>query len=194
MKIGYARVSTDDQNLDLQIDALKAAGCERIYSDTMSGGTTTRPEFDKMMDALRPGDVLAVWKLDRIGRSLKHLLEVVEGLHEQSIDLHLITEGIDTSTSAGKLMFSLMGSFAEYERNIIKERVNAGLKAAKARGRVGGRKPALSAEKRKQAVDLFNSKAMSVSAIAKMFGITRPTLYKYVEQAEQAKPELKIVG
>jgi len=194
MKIGYARVSTDDQSFALQMDALTQSGCERIYCDKISGSTTSRPEFDKMMDALRPGDILTVWKLDRIGRSLRHLIEVVEGLHQQSIELHLITEGIDTSTPAGRMAYQMMGAVAEYERNIIKERVNAGLASAKARGRVGGRKPALTVEKRKQAVALFNSKTMSVAGIAKMFGISRPTLYKYAKEKNKVKPQLKTVG
>lgn len=194
MKIGYARVSTDDQNLDLQIDALKQAGCERIYTDKVSGSTTTRPEFDKMLDALRDGDVLTVWKLDRIGRSLKHLIEVIEGLHTQGVELHLITEGIDTSTPAGRMAYQMMGAVAEYERNIIKERVSAGLKAAKARGRVGGRPASLTYEEQKNAVAMYHSKAMSAAAIANQFGISKPTLYKYVNDDQAKRDQIKAVG
>ena len=194
MKIGYARISTEDQNLDLQIDALKAAGCERIYTDKISGSTTSRPEFNKMLEALRPGDVLTVWKLDRIGRSLKHLIEVVENLHADSVDLHLITEGIDTSTPAGKMAYQMMGAVAEYERNVIKERVSAGLQAARKRGRVGGRPSALTYEQQKNAVAMYHSKAMSAAAIAKQFGISKPTLYSYVKDHADKREQIKAVS
>lgn len=193
MKIGYARISTSDQNLDLQLDALKQAGCERIYSDTITGTSTKRPEFDKLLDILRPGDVLTVWKLDRVGRSLKHLLQIAEDLQAKGIHLHIITQGIDTTTPAGKMLFSIMGSIAEYEKSLIQERVNAGLKAAKARGRVGGRPSALSHDDKKQAIALHRG-GMSVSAIAKTLGVSRPTIYKCLDEREAQKQNLKIVG
>lgn len=194
MKIGYARVSTTDQNLDLQIDALKQAGCERIYQDTITGSSTKRPEFDKMIDSLRAGDVLTVWKLDRIGRSLKHLLQIADDLQGKGIHLHIITQGIDTTTPAGKMLFSIMGSIAEYERELIKERVQAGLQAARSRDRVGGRPPALSHEQKKQLVALFHSKALSVSAIAKQFGVSRPTVYKVAKEDQNRRENLKAVS
>lgn len=194
MKIGYARVSTADQNLDLQIDALQQAGCERIYQDTITGSSTKRPEFDKMIDALRSGDVLTVWKLDRIGRSLKHLLQIADDLQEKGIHLHVITQGIDTTTPAGKMLFSIMGSIAEYEKSLIQERVQAGLKAAKARGRVGGRPSSLNSEQKKQIVAMYQSKACGVAAIAGTFGVSRPTVYKVVREYDARKENLKVVS
>lgn len=193
MKIGYARVSTSDQNLDLQIDALQQAGCERIYQDTITGSSTKRPEFDKMIDSLRAGDVLTVWKLDRIGRSLKHLLQIADDLQEKGIHLHIITQGIDTSSPAGKMLFSIMGSIAEYEKTLIQERVQAGLQAARLRNRVGGRPNSLNSEQKKQIVAMYQSKSSSVSAIAKTFGVSRPTIYKVVREYEARKENLKAV-
>lgn len=193
MKIGYARVSTQDQNIDLQLDALKEAGCERIYCDTITGTSTKRPEFDKLLDALRPGDVLTVWKLDRVGRSLKHLLQIAEDLQANGVHLHIITQGIDTTTPAGKMLFSIMGSIAEYEKSLIQERVNAGLQAAKARGRVGGRPNALSSDDKKQVIALHRG-GMAVSAIAKTLGVSRPTVYKCLAEREEQKQSLKVVG
>lgn len=194
MKIGYARVSTNDQNLDLQIDALKSAGSERIYSDEISGSTTSRPEFNKMLEALRPGDVLTIWKLDRIGRSLKHLIQIADDLQDKGIHLHIITQGIDTRAPAGKMLYQILGSIAEYEKSLIQERVQAGLKAAKARGRVGGRPSALSHEKQKQAVAMFHSKAMSAASLAKTFGVSKPTLYKYVNKHNERRQNIQVAS
>lgn len=193
MKIGYARISTTDQNLDLQIDALKQAGCERIYCDTITGSSTHRPEFDKMLEALRPGDVLTVWKLDRIGRSLKHLIEISHHLDQQGVDLHIITQGIDTTTPAGKMLFQIMGSVAEYEKALIQERVQAGLKSARERGRVGGRPTSLNHEQKKQIFAMHQAKTSSVSAIAKTFGVSRPTIYKVIKAEEERRSNLKAV-
>src|SRR4051795_7807653 len=144
MLIGYARVSTDDQNLDLQRDALKTAGCEQIFTDTVSGTKDTRPGLEEALSHLRAGDTLVVWRLDRLGRSLRHLIDTVTDLQERGIGFKSLTESIDTTTSGGKLVFHIFGALAEFEREIIRERTKAGLTAARARGKTGGRPKALS--------------------------------------------------
>ena len=138
MVLGYARVSTLDQNEDLQLDALSAAGCDQVFTDHASGRLASRPALDDLLSRVRPGDTLVVWKLDRLGRSLKHLLEVVAFLEERGVALRVLTEQIDTSTPGGKLVFHVFGALAEFERDLIRERTRAGLAAARARGRVGG--------------------------------------------------------
>jgi DNA invertase Pin-like site-specific DNA recombinase len=180
MKIGYARVSTIEQNLDLQRDALKAAGCRKIIEDTASGGKATRDGLERVRELLRPGDVLVVWRLDRLGRSLKHLIELMGELEGQGIGFQSTTEAIDTTTPGGKLVFHIFGALAEFERNLIRERTRAGLEAARARGRKGGRKPKLDAKKRALAVDLYQGKKHTVAEICGMVGISKPTLYTYV--------------
>lgn len=185
MKIGYARVSTLDQNPQLQIDALEKAGCEKIFTDKITGTTKERPELDKAKLMLRKGDVLVVWRLDRLGRSLKNLIEWISYFDENEIALLSLTENIDTSTPTGKLVFHIFGALAEFERNLIRERTMAGLAAARARGKVGGRKKALSLDKRKIAADLYNKKEMEVQQICSLMGISKPTLYKYVREFEK---------
>lgn len=144
MKIGYARVSTLDQNPELQIDALKKADCQKIFSDTASGAKVERPGLSQALDYLRNSDCLVVWRLDRLGRNLKHLIDVVEGLEKRNVGFISLQEGFDTTNSSGKLIFQIFGALAEFERNLIKERTKAGLKAARARRRQGGRKRKLS--------------------------------------------------
>jgi DNA invertase Pin-like site-specific DNA recombinase len=151
MLIGYARVSTDDQNLDLQRDALKQAGCEQIFTDHISGTKAERPGLTDALSHLRDGDTLVVWRLDRLGRTLPHLIETVNGLQNRGIGFKSLTESIDTTTSGGKLIFHIFGALAEFEREIIRERTNAGLSAARARGRKGGRPKALSKGKTEMA-------------------------------------------
>ncbi len=151
MFIGYARVSMQDQNLDLQKDALNENGCEKIFIDRTTGAKSSRPGLDRAMDALREGDTLVVWHLDRLGRSLKHLIEFVESLNKQNIGFKSLQEFIDTATSGGKLIFHVFGALAEFERNLIRERTCAGLTAARARGRLGGRPKALDSQRRKLA-------------------------------------------
>lgn len=178
MKIGYCRISSADQSLDLQTDALKAAGCEKLYSDTASGAKSSRPGLDRALDQLRPGDILVVWRLDRLGRSLKHLLSVVEDLNARGIGFMSLTESIDTTTSSGKLIFSIFGAIAEFERQIIRERTNAGLAAARARGRKGGRKIQHSDKKIAAARHLADTSPETIADICKSLGISRSTYYR----------------
>ncbi len=185
MRIGYARVSTQDQNLDLQRDALRQAGCEKVITDTASGAKAARPGLDKVRELLRAGDTLVVWRLDRLGRSLKDLIASVAWLEEQGVALVSLQETIDTSTPAGRLTFHLFGALAEFERNLIRERTQAGLTAARARGRAGGRPVALDPAKRALAVQLYEARTLSVAQICATLGISKPTLYAYV-RAHQA--------
>lgn len=182
MKIGYARVSTLEQNLNLQIDALKNAGCEKIITDEKSGSVSDRPGLNELHKILRKGDQVIVWRLDRLGRSLKHLLAWVNDLKEQDIEFKSLQESIDTSTSTGKLIFHIFASLAEFERNLIIERTKAGLEAARARGRQGGRPLKLNRDKRQLAVDLYNGKKHSIKQICQTVGISKPTLYSYVRK------------
>src|SRR5512133_1550387 len=181
MLIGYARVSTSDQTLDLQKDALLKAGCERIFTDTASGAKAERVGLEEVMSHLREGDILVVWKLDRLGRSLKHLIETITGLNNRKIGFKSITESIDTTTSGGKLIFHIFGALAEFERDIIRERTQAGLTAARARGRNGGRPKALTPRKAQQALTLYNDKTNTIDEICRTLHISRATLYRSIK-------------
>ena len=181
MLIGYARVSTDDQNLDLQRDALQQAGCEQIFEDTISGAKASRPGLKAALEYARAGDTLVVWRLDRLSRSLKDLIEMMNKLENRGVELKSIQEALDTSSSTGKLIFHLFGALAEFERNLIRERTHAGLTAARARGRLGGRPKSLDADKQALAVKLYDEREHTVAHICKMMGISKPTLYKYIE-------------
>lgn len=184
MKIGYARVSTRDQNADLQLDALKKAGCERIYQDVASGAKSARPELDKLLANVRAGDTLVFWKLDRLGRSLKHLVNLVGELSERGVYLQSLNDPIDTTNAQGRLVFNLFASLAEFERELISERTHAGLSAARARGRVGGRPKGLSTQAESTAMvaeTLYREKRLSVNAIAKQLHISKSTLYRYLQ-------------
>jgi DNA invertase Pin-like site-specific DNA recombinase len=183
MRIGYARVSTHDQNLALQKDALKKVGCEKIIVETASGKSEARAGLEKLREIVRKGDVIVVWRLDRLGRSLRHLIDVMTELEIQGVGFHSLQEEINTTTSGGKLVFHIFGALAEFERNLIKERTNAGLKAARARGRKGGRPKRLNLQQRSLAVDLFRQKKHSIHEICSTLGITKPTLYAYVREA-----------
>lgn len=182
MQIGYARVSTLDQSVDLQEDSLKIAGCDKIFIDKISGTVSARPGLDKAKEILRTGDTLIVWRLDRLGRSIKDLINWAEYLANNGIALRSLQENIDTSTASGKLVFNVFAALADFERNLIIERTNAGLVAARARGKQGGRPKVLSTDKRKLAVDLYNDKKLSVGKICEMMDITKPTLYKYIKE------------
>ena len=180
MKIGYARVSTGEQSLDAQIDALEDAGCERIYTDKLSGTTAERPGLADALGHLREGDQLVVWKLDRLGRSLKDLIEKIGDIEEQGAHFESLQENIDTATASGRLIFHIFGALAEFEADITRQRTMAGLRAARARGRTGGRPPALSKEDVKLAAEMMANPDYSTRAICERFDISRPTLYRYV--------------
>lgn len=180
MRFGYARVSTQDQNLDMQIDALKKAGCERIFEEKASGGKTDRPELTKLMDHLRAGDTLVIWKLDRLGRSLRHLIDLVEEFKNMGVELVSIQDRVDTGTPAGKLTFSIFAALAEFERDIIRERTNAGLAAARARGKKGGRKKALDEKQVQMLRSLSKDKTLSVGSICTQLGVSKATYYNYL--------------
>src|SRR5512134_749126 len=181
MLIGYARVSTADQTLALQQDVLEKAGCERVFTDTASGAKAERKGLDEAIDHLREGDILVVWRLDRLGRSLKHLIETITALNNRKIGFKSITEAIDTTTSGGKLIFHIFGALAEFERDIIRERTQAGLNAARARGRKGGRPKSLTPNKAQMAEALYKDKANTIDDICRTLNISRATLYRYVE-------------
>ena len=182
MLIGYARVSTDDQNLNLQMDALQQAGCEKIYSDRISGAKALRPGLSLALEVARTGDVLMVWRLDRLGRSLKDLIEIMTTLDERGIGLQSLQESISTTNNSGRLIFHLFGALAEFERNLIRERTTAGLVAARARGHRGGRPKALDPAKRLLAVRLYTEGQHTIIEICKLMGISKPTLYNYIAE------------
>lgn len=180
MRIGYARVSTLDQNLHLQRDALAKAECDRVFEDTASGAKVERAGLEQSFSHLREGDTLVVWKLDRLGRSLKHLIETVQELEKQGFGFASLQESIDTTTSGGKLVFHTFAALAEFERDIIRERTAAGLAAARARGRKGGRPRGMDGKKRKIALTLYADKSRPVQEICQALGISRATFYRYV--------------
>lgn len=182
MLIGYARVSTDDQNLDLQRDALEQAGCEKIYTDQRSGASTERLGLAGVLETARRGDTLVVWRLDRLGRSLKQLIHLVEKLDQRGIGLRSLQENIDTTTSGGRLVFHLFGALAEFERHVIRERTQAGFAAARARGRQGGRPKRLSPPKRELLLRLHRERRHSIAEICQIMGISKSTLYNYLAE------------
>lgn len=180
MLVGYARISTIEQNLSLQQDALKAAGCEKIFHDTASGSRTERPGLTTALDFAREGDVLVVWRLDRLGRSLIDLLATVSQLDSRGVGFKSLTESIDTTTSGGRLVFQIFGAMAEFERNLIRERTQAGLSSARARGRLGGRPRVLDEQKVALARQLYAEKKHTVKEICALIGVTKPCLYDYL--------------
>ena len=184
MLIGYARVSTAEQTLALQQDALTRGGCDRIFTDTSSGAKTERPGLAEALDFVRAGDTLVVWKLDRLGRSLPHLLQTVAGLQERGVGFKSLTEQLDTTTSGGKLIFHIFASLAEFERDIIRERTRAGLAAARARGKQGGRPKAAALNDPKKvalAQRLYDDPDNSIEDICKTLRVSRSTLYRYIK-------------
>ena len=180
--LGYARVSKQDQDASLQKDALKAAGCLKIFTDKASGSLDRRPQLDRLLDQLRPGDTIVVWRLDRLGRSLKHLIQLIEDLADKGVGFRSLTEGMDTTTAGGKLIFSIFGALAEFERSLIRERTMAGLASARARGRVGGRPPVMTAEKVKVARQLYDAQELTVEEIALTIGVSRKTVYRHLAE------------
>lgn len=185
MLVGYAKVSTTDQNLDLQKDALLAAGCERIFTDTASGAKSQRPGLTEAFQHCRPGDTMVVWKLDRLGRSLPHLVETVREFVTRDIGFKSLQENIDTMTSGGKLIFHIFASLAEFERDLIRDRTKAGLSAARARGRKGGRPAGVDERKKKVALALKQDPERSVKEICEIVGISRNTYYKYTRSEDK---------
>lgn len=184
MKFGYARVSTKDQNLNLQIEALEKAGCEKIFNEKISGSTKNRLELDKMIAHLRKDDVLFVWRLDRLGRSLKNIIDLVLSLSEKGVVIKGISDGVDTSTSSGRLFLNIMASLAEYERELIKERTNAGLQSARARGRTGGRPKGYTKETIAKLLimrSVYKDKSKTPEEVYKPLGLTRATFYRYAK-------------
>ena len=181
MLIGYARVSTDDQRLDLQLDALEQAGCEAIFKDVISGAKSERPGLQDAFSHLRKGDKLVVWKLDRLGRSLGHLIGTMNALDQRGVGFQSLQESIDTTTSGGKLIFHLFGALAEFERDLIRDRTQASLTAARARGRSGGRPKAMNAKQIAMAKSLRADPNNSVQDICDTLGVSRSTLYRYLE-------------
>lgn len=180
--LGYARVSTSDQDAALQIDALAAAGCYRIFTDKASGSLESRPELDKLLDQIRPGDTLVVWRLDRLGRSLRNLIDQVTVLHQRDVGFKSLQETIDTTSSGGRLVFHVFGALAEFERDLIRERTNAGLAAARARGRAGGRPALLTKDKLTTAKRLYEQQEMTVAEIGEVLGVSRSTIYRSLRQ------------
>lgn len=180
MRIGYARVSTDGQDHALQLDALRAAGCEKVFVETASGTRTDRPELRKALEIARPGDVIVTYRLDRIGRSLKHLIEIAEDLQQREIGLRSLTESIDTTTPAGRFMFSILGALASMEREVLIERTRAGLAAAAARGRKGGRPPVLDEAKLRAARAMLASGTLTTTEVARQLGCAPSTLYRHL--------------
>jgi DNA invertase Pin-like site-specific DNA recombinase len=181
MLIGYARVSTHEQTLNLQRDALTTAGCTKIFTDTASGAKTERKGLEEALTYVRKGDTLVVWRLDRLGRSLPHLIAAMTNLEGQEIGFKSLTENIDTTTNGGKLIFHIFGALAEFERNLIRERTNAGLIAARARGRRGGRPKALNAKQLSIAQSLYDDTKNSIAEICRTLKISKPTLYRSIE-------------
>ena len=180
MLVGYARVSTDDQNLNLQRDALQMAGCEKIFEDQISGAKAERPGLHAGLQFVRTGDTLVIWRLDRLSRTLKDLIEMVKLLESNGIGLKSLQESIDTTSSSGMLIFHLFGALAEFERNLTRERTQAGLQAARARGRKGGRPKVLNKDKQALAVQLYDERKHTVAQICELMGVSKPTLYKYI--------------
>lgn len=188
--LGYARVSTTEQNPDLQVDELTAAGCWKVWTDHASGALDRRLQLDAVLEQLRPGDTLVVWRLDRLGRSLRHLIDVVTRLDERGVGFRSLRESIDTTTAGGRLVFHLFGALAQFEREIIRDRTVAGLTAARARGRVGGRPSKLSAEQRRQARKMYDERELTVEQIGKVLGVSRTSIYRALGTTTTSAPSV----
>ncbi len=189
MLLGYARVSKgDEQTNTLQVRALRAAGCRRVFEEAASGGRWDRPELHRLLDQLREGDVVVVWKLDRLSRSLKDVLHIMERIAGAGAGFRSLTESVDTTTPAGRMMMQMVGAFAEFERAMIRERTSAGLAAARAEGRIGGRRPKLDAAKRREIAESVISGRKTGAEMARLFGISGPTVSRIVAQHRTASP------
>lgn len=186
MLVGYARVSTADQSLDLQLDAFKKIDCTQIFTDTVSGYKTERAGLQRALEYVRAGDTLVVWKLDRLGRNLRHLITTISELKERGVGFKSLQEGMDTSTPMGMMIFHVFGALAEFERDLIRERVIAGMEAARARGRLGGRPGKLTKARWEMVRDLYNSKQQSVGEICEFAGISKTTLYRLLKKERRS--------
>lgn len=191
MKIGYARVSTSDQSLDQQIEALEAEGCQSIYTDTSSGVSKKRSGLDEALKALRADDILVVWKLDRLGRSLSHLVKTIDEISQRDVKFKSLHDPIDTTTPSGKMVFGIFASLAQFELELIRERTQAGLEAAKKRGRIGGRKPILNKSQIKTLKSLKEAGKHSVTEICDQLNISRKTLYNYLNKFDSNQGDSK---
>ena len=180
--LGYAPVSTAERNADLQTDELTAAGCWRVWTDHASGVLDRRPQLDELLGQLRPGDTLVVWRLDRLGRSLRHLIDVVTALDDRGVGFRSLRESIDTTAPGGRLVFHLFGALAQFEREIIRDRTMAGLAAARARGRSGGRRSKLGADQRRTARTLYDERQLTVAQIGQVLGVSRTSIYRALGQ------------
>lgn len=187
MEVGYMRVSTGRQDHALQLDALTKAGCEKIFEDTISGGTDSRPQLNDALAFVRANDCLVVWRLDRLGRSLAHLIATVKDLEARGIHFRSLTESIDSTTPGGKLIFHIFGALAEFELSLLRERTRAGLDAARARGRIGGRPPKVNNESLRQAQKLLEDDRNTVSKVSQLLGVSRGTLYRHLAEAGDKK-------
>jgi DNA invertase Pin-like site-specific DNA recombinase len=189
MLFGYARVSkADDQDTAAQVDALKAAGCRRVFEEKASGGRWDRPELHRLLDQLREGDVVVVWKLDRLSRSLKDLLHLLERVEGAGAGFRSLTEAVDTAGPAGRMLVQMLGAFAEFERAMVRERTRAGLQAARSRGRKGGRRPKLSPEQKAEILDMLASGRRTAAEIARLFRVHRATISRVAAEARVAHP------
>jgi DNA invertase Pin-like site-specific DNA recombinase len=180
--IGYARVSTDDQTPQLQLDALQAAGCVQVFHETISGSVKDRPQLQAALDYLRPTDTLVVWKLDRLARSLSHLIGSIQTLEQRQCGFRSLTEAVDTATAGGRLIFHIFGALAEFERALIRERTIAGLKGARERGRIGGRPSVMTPERLTAAKALLEDGQLTIKQVAKQLGVSEATIYKHIPQ------------
>ena len=187
MLIGYARVSTDDQDTAAQVAALKAAGCERIYREKASGGRWDRPELHRLLDQLRKGDVLVVWKLDRLSRSLRDVLTIMERLGDSGAGFRSLTEAIDTTTPAGRMMMQMVGAFAEFEKAMLRERTKAGLDSAREEGRIGGRRPKLSPQQQSEIRKMVSKGHKTAADAARLFKIHPATVSRLLARAPHSK-------
>lgn len=187
MRLGYARVSTQDQDNAAQLAALTAAGCERLFQEKATGGRWERPELHRLLNQLRPGDVLVVWKLDRLSRSLKDLLSLMEKIQQAGAGFQSLTEAIDTTTPAGRMMMQIVGSFAEFERAMLRERTKSGLEAARREGRIGGRRPKLKAPQAREVVQLVQSGQKTAADAARLFNVHPATVSRVLARAAQAE-------
>jgi len=190
--LGYARVSTTQQNPDLQVDELTAAGCWKVWTDHASGALDRRLQLDAVLEQLRLGDTLVVWRLDRLGRSLRHLIEVVTGLDEWGVGFRSLRESIDTTTAGGRLVFHLFGALAQFERELIRDRTVAGLTAARARGRVGGRPSKLSAEQVWQVRRMYDARELTVEQIGAVLGVSRTSIYRALGKGTRPAPSAAV--